>query len=85
MNDFNLLIPDNRNQYYEFSFSALHSTSGLRYYVSVVDDDNRLSVFTMEKRFDDSWKIIDAPKVPAWIMALESTLGQMLRKHLAAG
>ena len=65
----------------EFIFSALRSPSGNSYFVSVVENNNQPFLFTMREESEKSWKIIDAPKVPSWILAVEGELERAILKN----
>jgi hypothetical protein len=66
----------------QFIFSALYNTAGCRYFVSVLDGNNDSYMFTMEQSEDKSWKIINAPKVPQWIMETESRLEAVILENM---
>jgi hypothetical protein len=72
MRDFSKHIHVDQNFYPEFLFHVLHAALGKqRYHVSVTGRNKQNVFFTMEKRSGGSWTIIDAPKVPDWIMTIE--------------
>jgi len=81
MNDFTKTIRVHKNFTAEFVFQILHTTSADQYYVSVQDEGRQRCVFTMEQRPDLSWKIIDAPKVPQWLMEIETRLEEAILKN----
>lgn len=84
MKDFARLIPVQNGLTAQFVFSALHSSSGSRYFVTVIGTDEQSYMFTMKPRDDKSWKIIDAPKLPEWIMAIEPKLEEAILEHMHA-
>jgi hypothetical protein len=61
----------------EFSFNRIHTVNGVHYYVSVMDKRGQSYAFNMELK-DKSWKIINAPKLPDWIMRIEKELGDAI-------
>lgn len=61
----------------EFSFKRIHTPNGLRYYVSVIDTNGEVFSFNM-KEDTGRWKIINAPKVPDWIIELEKQLANQI-------
>ena len=66
----------------QFIFNVLHCSSGCRYFVSVLDGNNESYMFTMEQSQNKSWKIIDAPKLPHWIMETESRLEEVILENM---
>jgi hypothetical protein len=61
----------------EFSFKRIHTPNGLRYHVSVNDTNGNDFSFNMKEEID-RWKIINAPKVPDWIIELEKQLSNQI-------
>lgn len=61
----------------EFSFKRIHTPNGLPYYVSVIDTNGEVFSFNM-KEDTGRWKIINAPKVPDWIIELEKQLANQI-------
>jgi hypothetical protein len=68
----------------EFSFKRIQTPNGLRYYVSVTDANGDAFYFNM-KEDSDRWKIINAPKVPDWIIELEKKLANLILIKEAGG
>ena len=66
-----------RIQNLDFSFKRLQTPNGLRYHISVNDTNGDVISFNMKEQ-QDRWKIIDAPKVPDWIMELEKRLASQI-------
>lgn len=59
----------------EFVFHMLYRASGNhRFYISVQDKSGRHLFFNMDQVDDGLWKIVDAPKVPDWIMQMQKEL-----------
>ena len=67
--------------YPEFFFNKIHTATGLRYHVSVKDKENNPYFFDMEEK-EGKWKIIDAPKVPDWIMNIEQKLENAIFENI---
>ena len=65
----------------DFFFNRIHTASGIRFHVSVVDRFSRNYFFIMENK-EGSWKIINAPKLPDWIMNLEEQLEHAILEHI---
>jgi hypothetical protein len=85
MKDFSKRINAGWNFAPEFFFHKLYSVSGnQRYHVSVNDKEGGSFFFNMDLKKNGSWKIIDAPKVPDWIMVLESQLQDAIMESLVA-
>ena len=82
MKDFTRVIPLQNGLTAQFIFSALHSSSGGRYFVSVVEKNNQSYAFTMKQEGDESWKIVDAPKLPQWIIEIELSLEEAILENM---
>ena len=81
MKDFSKEICITNNFCPEFIFNGLHTIAASRYYISVLDDERHSYFFNMEEK-GGSWKIIDAPKVPDWIMAIEKKLEDAIFENM---
>lgn len=57
----------------EFSFNRIATPGPDRYHVSVLDRDGGQQYFNMDLK-SDRFRIVDAPKVPEWIMRVEDEL-----------
>lgn len=85
MKDFSKKIKADWNFFAEFFFHQLHTVTGQqRWHVSVKDIQGHSIFFNMEQRSNGSWKIVNAPKVPDWIMDLETVLNNSILENLAA-
>lgn len=58
-------------------FTPLLTAAGIRYYVSISNAGANRFLFQMESQ-NNRWRIIDAPKVPAWIHELKDDLGHAI-------
>jgi hypothetical protein len=84
MKDFSKPIPVEQNFCPEFFFHVLHTASGkYRYHVSVIGPKKENVFFTIDKDPGGLWKIVDAPKVPEWIMNIEKRLANAIAENLA--
>jgi len=63
-----------------FYFNSVDTTTGIRYYISVVDEDGHTHVFTMEQD-GSSWKITNAARLPDWIMNIQKKLEDAIIEH----
>jgi hypothetical protein len=61
----------------EFSFLRKTTIMSDKYYVLALDKNLKAYWFSMELQ-DNSWKIIDAVKVPTWICGVEDSLSQAI-------
>jgi hypothetical protein len=85
MNDFSKKIKADWNFFAEFFFHKLHTTSGQqRYHISVKDVQGVSFFFNMDQKPNGLWKIVNAPKVPDWIMELEPKLNIAIMESVAA-
>jgi hypothetical protein len=62
----------------KFIFSRIYTVSGIRFHISVKEDRDTY-FFNMEEKAG-VWRIINAPKVPDWIMDLHTELGDAITK-----
>jgi hypothetical protein len=60
-----------------FVFSTIRKADSLRLHVTVKDPAGNPCSFEMQK-VEEDWKIIDAPKVPDWIMNNQSSLERLI-------
>ncbi|HWI93069.1 MAG TPA: hypothetical protein VNT20_17450 [Flavisolibacter sp.] len=84
MKDFARFIPLQNGLTAQFVFSALHCSSGCKYFVTVNRTNGQSYMFTMKPLDAKSWKIVDAPKLPEWIMAMESRLEGAILENMHA-
>jgi hypothetical protein len=82
MRDFSKRILVEQDFCPEFFFHVLHSASEQRYHVSVTDSNRQNIFFTMEQKGVSSWRIINAPKVPDWIIPIEKHLEEAIVENL---
>jgi hypothetical protein len=62
----------------EFLFHELKSVGEIRYGVTVRENNGDSLFFNMERRYNGSWKIINAPKLPNWILSIEKLLQDVI-------
>lgn len=85
MGDFVIKIKADWNFVAEFYFHKVHTTSGRqRYHISVKDVSGNRLFFNMDQKDEHAWKIVNAPKVPDWIMELEPQLQKAILQSIAA-
>jgi hypothetical protein len=82
MHDFTKRILISKGFTAEFLFNHIFTFNGVRYYVSVTDGKGQTLGFNMEKKYG-RWKIIDAPKVPGWIMNIEEQLEDAISENIS--
>lgn len=67
----------------EFSFYRIFTVNGSRFHISVMDQERKHYYFNMDEKHGQ-WKIINAPKVPDWIMGVEKHLEQAIIDNMNA-
>jgi len=66
--------------YADFVLNPIFIGGGGRYHVSVRDESGRSIFFNMDLK-DKEWQIINAPKVPDWLMYLQTELAAAIITH----
>jgi hypothetical protein len=66
---------------YLFSFQKIFTSKEDKYFVSVMDKSLNPYFFNMVK-IDESWRIVNAPEVPRWILEVETELSGIIRNPL---
>jgi hypothetical protein len=66
----------------EFTFTGMVTPRGVRYYVSVLDTEDKVCSFSMVVK-DGKWRIMHAPLPPQWLMKMESKLSKAIDEHNA--
>lgn len=61
----------------EFSFMRIFTVDGVKFFVTTHDKGGRPVLFQMEVKKGE-WKIINAPKVPEWIIRKENELSNSI-------
>ena len=64
----------------EFLFNRIYTADDIRYHVSVMDRNGNY-YFTMEQS-NGAWRIVNAPKVPDWIMGVEKKLENAIIENM---
>jgi hypothetical protein len=67
---------------FQFSFHRMYTVKGINFHISVVDKNNRSRFFNMEQT-SKGWRIINAPKLPDWLMMIEKQLGAAIDEALS--
>jgi hypothetical protein len=65
----------------EFSFNRIYTVNGVRYYISVFDRKQQAYYFNMQSQ-GNQWKIINAPKLPNWILNAERELESAILSNM---
>lgn len=80
MTDFTHIMTLEGQGVLRFSFTCIRSTQKKKVHVSVLTNGPQCYHFGMEE-IDSSWKIVNAPKPPDWILKLEPVLQQIIEKN----
>lgn len=64
----------------EFWFTKVVECFHIKYFITVMDLNQSLFCFHMQKNGKDEWQIFEAEKLPSWIRALEEELSITIRK-----
>ena len=65
----------------KFHFTKIFSTQGVRFHVSVIDMEDHPYSFDMVLK-NLEWKIVNAPKVPDWIISVEKKLREIILENM---
>ena len=68
----------------EFFFNRIYTVSGSRFHIFLKDHNKQSFFFNMDLDISGSWKIINAPKIPNWILDLEKQLETSIIEHTKA-
>jgi hypothetical protein len=68
------------NVKYQFRFNKIKTPQGLKYFVDAANNTDSKYLFVMEKE-DHEWRIVNAPKLPDPIFAIESKLSTIIRDN----
>jgi hypothetical protein len=67
--------------YAEFVFNRMYTVEGMRYYVSV-NDNNHNSYFFRMQALGSRWIVVDK-NVPEWVLKLQNELSDAVVEHMA--
>jgi hypothetical protein len=65
-----------------FFFHKMYTVKGISFHISVADRNNRSHFFNMEQTAS-GWRIVNAPKVPDWLIRTEQQLVNAIEEELA--
>jgi hypothetical protein len=65
----------------EFWFTKIVECFHIKYFITVMDQSQKLFCFHMKKNENDEWQILEAEKLPSWIRALEKELSIAIRER----
>jgi hypothetical protein len=77
MQNFSKRITIERGFSPEFFFNRMYTVKGIGYHVSIVGRDRQSYFFSMEQTAD-GWRIVNAPRLPDWIMNIEKKLEEAI-------
>lgn len=66
----------------EFIFNRTATADAARYHVSARNGGGKAFYFTMEGA-GDAWQIVNAPKVPDWVLQAEKVLSEEIIRRSA--
>lgn len=64
-----------------FTFYKTFTLEGMQFLVIASDFNSKFQMFHMQKE-DEQWKIIDAEKLPKWILIVENELSKTIEENL---
>jgi hypothetical protein len=64
-----------------FFFNRLFTADGLRYHVSVVDNNRKAIMFNMEQS-EGRWYFVNPANCPDWLVNIEPLLSDCIIEHL---
>jgi len=64
-----------------FTFYKTFTLEGMQFLVIASDFNSKFQMFHMQKE-DKQWKIIDAEKLPGWILKVETDLSKTIENSL---
>jgi hypothetical protein len=81
MQSFTKRIPVEKGFSPEFFFTRIYTVNSVHYHISVMDKSGHSHFFTMEQK-NEQWKIINAPKIPDWIVRIEEQLEEAITESI---
>ena len=67
---------------YTFRFARVYTVNGTKYFVMVHDRYGMAYQFSMQQT-KEAWRLVDAAKLPIWIVSLEATLENAILEQLS--
>jgi hypothetical protein len=82
MADFKKRILSEEGFYPEFIFYRIFTAKGIGFHISVIDKNRQSQFFNMEQTAE-GWRIVNAPKLPDWIINIEKKLSDAIDENMA--
>lgn len=64
----------------EFIFTEIREQGSVRFFVTLLDENDKFHCFNMKQDEKVHWKILDAGKVPSWILKIEDDLSKTIKR-----
>lgn len=65
---------------YTFTFTRIYTVDGIRYFVTVTDEGQKMHQFFM-RQIEESWILVDTHNLPDWLIALEFEFEKVILNH----
>jgi hypothetical protein len=70
-----------REGFYSFYFNRIYTVAGIRYHISVVDNEKKVISFLMEKK-ESTWHFVNPSNCPEWILSFEEQLSSIINEEI---
>jgi hypothetical protein len=81
MQTFTQVLKTEEENFLHFTFDCIVTPHLRKCQISVLTRGPQKYQFVMEEKYD-CWKILQSPKPPEWILALESRLEEIIQKNI---
>ena len=64
----------------EFVFTEIREQGSVRFFITVLDENDKFHCFNMKQDEKVHWKILETGKVPSWILEIEDDLSKTIKR-----
>jgi hypothetical protein len=69
-----------REGFFNFYFNRIYTVAGLRYHISLVDNEKKVISFLMEKK-ESTWHLVNPYNCLEWILSFEEQLSSIINEE----
>jgi hypothetical protein len=64
----------------EFVFTEIREQGSVRFFVTLLDENDKFHCFNMKQDEKVQWKILETGKVPSWVLEIEGDLSKTIKR-----